>query len=84
MMEQWHAKNPTAELRWHLLPHPPFGLATSDPGARTQLANSPDADRMLLESDAWFARKTGNASTLYMARTALSLVKQLPHIDQLH
>jgi hypothetical protein len=81
VMKRWLSDNPNAQLSWHLLATPPGGVATSDPSGRAELANSSDADRMLREADADFARETGASSTLFMARTALALVEQLPHID---
>lgn len=77
-MKMWLGRYPNAVLTWHEPAHMAATLATA--GVVEKLAASPDAERMLREVNA--AR--GGTATLLMARIALGLVGQLPHLDELN
>lgn len=78
-MQRWLASNPGAALAWREVRQTPNAeLAT--PGAVERLAGTPDAERLLREADA----AMGGGYTLRMARIALGLIGELPHVDEVN
>lgn len=78
-MQQWIASNPSAALTWREGRQLPTAELAA-PGAVERLAGTPDAECLLREVDA----AMGGGYTLRMARVALGLIGELPHVDEVN